>query len=193
MLKNCRREIIPKKAGADDRSLLRLNYCYGLVESPELTGRLAGAVFGVGVRKGVGDVRGEAVGLGRGVAEFVLTLLFETFALTFAFAVGDGLGEGDGLGFGVGVGVFKLAFRFVLTFVFIFVLALVLKSKLPIFRFVVVLVSMVGRFVFIFVFVAVGVSFCNIQKIPAPAPRTKIVPRIVSKTTFAVFDFGGGG
>lgn len=171
------------------------NFAY----SPEFDARFVGGAVGcgrkgVGVRSGVGVVRGVAVGDGRaGVG--VPVVVFVLFSL--GDGDGDGLGLGLGLGFGVGVGVRRFAFALVLMFAFRFVsvFELALKLKFPRLIFVLTLVSVAGivRLELTFVLLLAGASFCKNQKTPAPAASTAIVPKIVKTTTFAVFGFGGGG
>ena len=59
-------------------------------------------------------------------------------------------------------------------------------------RFVFKFVLIFAKFAFPFLLEDLS-SFCNIQKSPAPAPRTISVKNTVSTTVFAVFGAGGWG
>jgi len=148
--------------------------------TPALTGRLTAG--GVGVAEGCGD--GD--GLGRvlvGGVEFVFVEVLE-----LASGEGRGVGVGVGLGFGVGVGVFTLAFAFALIFVFMLLPTLKLK-ELSMLRLVGGLVLTLKIMEFALEFVFPASSDCRNQKMPPAPARMIIVPRIVRRTTFAVFVF----
>jgi hypothetical protein len=109
--------------------------------------------------------------------------------LAFAFGVGRGVVVGVGLGLGVGVGVlFALALTLpLLTLALAFKLIL---NASPMFRFVGGSVLTLGRLML--ALLLFDLSVCRNQKTPPIPPKITIVPKIVSKTTFAVFDGGGG-
>ena len=79
---------------------------------PALTGRPPGF--------GVGEIRGDALGDGRGVGRVLVgvgSVLVSKLGALLAFPLGDGVGVGDLDG--VGEGDFKLAFALAFAFVFV--------------------------------------------------------------------------
>ena len=105
--------------------------------------------------------------------------------------VADGVADGDGLGFGVGVG----DFTFALTLVLVFVDALnvpVLKLKLASKPRFVLMFTLALTFALFAVESGSRITRDNAQKPRAPTTSNVSVPKIVKKTTFTVFDFGGG-